>query len=89
MSLRFGLGKHNADVAPLERPLATKFAFLAAVIYIALSYLVKVVVGLFLVRICSGMLAQNLYNSQPITRLMSSFQPPIRSGSGLASGACL
>lgn len=55
VSLRFGLGKHNETVAPADRVVATKFAFIASVIYIALSYLVKVIVGLFLVRICSGM----------------------------------
>lgn len=54
ISLRFGLGKHNENVAPVDRVISTKFAFIASVIYIALSYLVKVIVGLFLVRICSG-----------------------------------
>lgn len=62
VSLRFGLGKHNEAVAPADRVVATKFAFIASVIYIALSYLVKVIVGLFLVRICSGMFCHTTKN---------------------------
>lgn len=54
VAIHFGLGRHWEDVPPAYRPIATKYTFLAAVIYIVLSYLVKVVVGLFLVRICSG-----------------------------------
>ncbi|KAF3765585.1 hypothetical protein M406DRAFT_240473, partial [Cryphonectria parasitica EP155] len=54
ISIGHGLGKHEEDVAPTARPIATKYCFLAAVVYIALSYLVKVIVGLFLVRICSA-----------------------------------
>ncbi|KAJ4393443.1 hypothetical protein N0V93_002653 [Gnomoniopsis smithogilvyi] len=53
-SIRYGLGKHLRDVTPADRPLATKYCFIAAIVYIALSYLVKVIVGLFLVRICSA-----------------------------------
>lgn len=54
VSIHFGLGKHNEDVLPELRPVSSKYSFMAAIVYIALSYLVKVIVGLFLVRICSG-----------------------------------
>lgn len=54
IAIHYGLGKHVEDVEPAYRSLANKFTFIAADIYIVLSYLVKVVVGLFLVRICSG-----------------------------------
>lgn len=57
IAIHYGLGKHTEDVLPAHRPLASKYSFIAALIYIALSYLVKIIVSLFLLRICSGDLA--------------------------------
>lgn len=55
MSVNYGLGQHQADISIKNTLIASKYCFLAAIIYIVLSYLVKVIVGLFLARICSGM----------------------------------
>lgn len=54
VGVHYGLGRQLKYVEPVERPIAMKFAFVAALVYIVLSYLCKVIVGLFLVRICSG-----------------------------------
>ncbi|CAN8103523.1 unnamed protein product [Discula destructiva] len=54
VSIRYGLGSHLEAVALQDRPIAFKFRWLATLIYILESYLVKVVVGLLLIRICSA-----------------------------------
>ncbi|PSR77660.1 hypothetical protein BD289DRAFT_142834 [Coniella lustricola] len=54
LSVSFGLGQHDDDVSVEDLTSASKYCFIAAVVYIVLSYLVKVIVGLFLARICSA-----------------------------------
>lgn len=76
VSIKYGLGRHLADVVPADRPLATKYCFIAAIVYIALSYLVKVIVGIFLVRICSGKysLAWDICTQQDTDLIQASHQ---------------
>jgi biotin transporter BioY len=47
-----GLGKHNVDVPPEDRPTAIMYRWLASLLYIVISLLTKWIVGLFLMRIC-------------------------------------
>lgn len=52
LSVQYGLGKHNVDVAPESRPTAIMYRWLASLVYIVISQLTKWIVGLFLLRIC-------------------------------------
>lgn len=87
VSIKYGLGRHLVDVVPADRPLATKYCFIAAIVYIVLSYLVKVIVSLFLVRICSGMciLTKDLYAR---SKILTGFKLLIRSGNASLFGPC-
>ncbi|KAJ6780239.1 hypothetical protein PWT90_08236 [Aphanocladium album] len=52
LSVSYGLGKHNDDVAPESKPTAIMYRWLASLVYIVISLLTKWIVGLFLLRIC-------------------------------------
>lgn len=52
LSVKYGLGKHNVDVAPESRPTAIMYRWLGSLLYIVISQLTKWIVGLFLLRIC-------------------------------------
>lgn len=51
--MKYGVGKHLEDVSPLDRPKAMMWRWIGTYFYITISALVKVVIGLFLLRICS------------------------------------
>ena len=53
LGVRYGVGKHIEHVAPLDRPQAVMWRWVASLFYIVISSLVKLVVGFFLLRICS------------------------------------
>jgi hypothetical protein len=53
MGVKAGVGKHTDDVAPADRPEAVMWRWIASIFYITISALVKVVIALFLLRICS------------------------------------
>jgi hypothetical protein len=52
-AVNFGLGQHVALVLEHERPKALLFKWLAQVFYVMIAVLVKLIVGLLLLRICS------------------------------------
>ncbi|KID82018.1 cation-transporting ATPase 4, partial [Metarhizium majus ARSEF 297] len=52
LGVTHGLGKHNVDVPPEDRPTAILYRWLASLFYIVISLLTKWIVGLFLLRIC-------------------------------------
>jgi len=53
LGVHYGVGKHLVDVSPLARPTAMMWRWIGTYLYIVISALVKVVIGLFLLRICS------------------------------------
>ena len=53
LGVKYGVGKHIDHVPPQDRPTAVMWRWIASLFYIAIAALVKVVVGLFLLRICS------------------------------------
>lgn len=53
LGVHYGVGQHVDDVAPLDRPQAVMWRWIATLFYIAIAWLVKLVVGFFLLRICS------------------------------------
>ena len=53
LCVKYGLGQHLDDVPPSHRPQSVMWRSLASIFYIAISAIVKVAVGLFLLRICT------------------------------------
>jgi uncharacterized protein YacL len=53
VSIGYGLGQHVDDVPAAERPHALLWKWVGQVVYVVVSALVKILVGLFLLRICS------------------------------------
>jgi uncharacterized protein YacL len=53
VSVGYGLGQHTDAVPATERPYALLWKWLGQVLYVIVSALVKFLVGLFLLRICS------------------------------------
>ncbi|KAK3896374.1 hypothetical protein C8A05DRAFT_20632, partial [Staphylotrichum tortipilum] len=53
LGVKYGIGKHLEDVPPLDRPTAMMFRWVGTYLYITISALTKVAIGLFLLRICS------------------------------------
>ncbi len=53
LAVHYGVGKDIVDLPPLDRPKAMMWRWIGTYLYIVISALLKVVVGLFLLRICS------------------------------------
>lgn len=53
LGVHYGVGQHVDEVAPSDRPTAVMWRWIATLFYIAIASLVKLVVGFFLLRICS------------------------------------
>ncbi|KAL2074860.1 hypothetical protein VTL71DRAFT_8639 [Oculimacula yallundae] len=53
ISIRWGLGQHVADVPMRDHPAALFWKYIGQVTYVLVSVLVKFIVGLLLLRICS------------------------------------
>ncbi len=51
--MEYGVGKYLDDVPVLDRPKAMMWRWIGTYFYITISALLKVVIGLFLLRICS------------------------------------
>ena len=53
LAIKYGVGKYLEAVPPLDRPKAMMWRWITTYFYITISALVKVIIGLFLLRICS------------------------------------
>lgn len=53
LAIRYGLGRHVADVPVNDRSKALLFKWLGLITYALIAVLVKFIIGLFLLRICS------------------------------------
>jgi hypothetical protein len=54
LGAHYGVGRHVDDVPPADRPIASMWRWIATLFYIAIAALLKLVVGFFLLRICSN-----------------------------------
>jgi hypothetical protein len=53
MNVKYGIGKHLIDVPPAHRPIAMMWRWIGTYFYIVITALVKIIIGLFLLRICN------------------------------------
>ncbi|KAG7284255.1 hypothetical protein NEMBOFW57_010619 [Staphylotrichum longicolle] len=53
VALEYGLGKQLVDVPLIDRPIAMMWRWIGTYFYIVITALVKIIIGLFLLRICN------------------------------------
>lgn len=63
ISIKYGLCSHVSDVPLEERPKAIMWRWIAITLYILVSGLTKLIVGIFLTRVCTRQRWHNIVNS--------------------------